>query len=287
VPGDFVASADWGDGTQSASDDGTGSVSIVQNADGSFSVLADHVYAQAGSYGITVSIRDTAGNGTLAVLTATVNDAALSASAGSFSATEGLDPGSQVLATFTDANPNASVGDFIPCVTWGDTSPDAGPISIIQNADGSFSVVADHLYAEAGAYNVTVTVTDIAGSTVSATLTATVSDAALTAVPGSFQATAGVDPGSQVLATFTDANPNPSLADFSATVTWGDNSGNSTGDGTGLLSIVQNANGSFSVLGDHTYANTGSYSILVTLSDVGGSSTFVVFPALVNGSTTA
>ncbi len=189
-----------------------------------------------------------------------------------------------MLATFTSTNPYAAVGDFLAIVTWGDDSDDAGPISIVQNEDGSFSVVGEHLYAEAGLYTLKVIVSDADGSTTDVSFTAAVSDAALTPTASSFSATEGVDPGSQTLATFIDDNPNPTLSDFSVLVKWGDGTTNASGDETGTVTIVQNEDGSFSIAGDHIYATAGSYDITVTITDVGGSSAFVVFTAQVKSS---
>ena len=53
------------------------------------------------------------------------------------------------------------------------------------------------------------------------------------------------------VATFTDANPNATVSDFTATITWGDGS---TSAGT----VVATGNG-FAVNGAHTYADEGSY----------------------------
>lgn len=51
----------------------------------------------------------------------------------------------------------------------------------------------------------------------------------------------------------------PPIVETDAAITWGDG-GNSAGR------IVQNADGSYSVLGTHTYAKPGSYSIGVTVT---------------------
>jgi hypothetical protein len=74
---------------------------------------------------------------------------------------------------------------------------------------------------------------------------------------------------SGTLATFTDANPGATTADFtsgggSTTINWGD--GN-TSAGT----VTQTGPGQFSVSGSHTYSTLGPYTITISITDDGGS----------------
>jgi hypothetical protein len=63
----------------------------------------------------------------------------------------------------------------------------------------------------------------------------------------------------QFLATFTDTNTDFDLSNLSATVAWGDGQTDTyTGAGGG---IVENADGSFSVVGSHTYQPVEQYLI--------------------------
>ena len=64
-------------------------------------------------------------------------DAALTAAGTSVSATEGS-AFSGVLATFTDANPNADANDYSVVITWGDGSMSTGSVSPTA---GGFSVL--------------------------------------------------------------------------------------------------------------------------------------------------
>ena len=97
-----------------------------------------------------------------------------------------------------------------------------------------------------------------------ATSTATVADAALTASGVNVNAIEG-NAVTATVATFTDANPLATTADFTATITWGDGT---TSDGT-----ITEKNGVFSVTGTHTYADESSPTdpISVTIKDDGGS----------------
>ena len=133
------------------------------------------------------------------------------------SATEGA-PITATVATFTDANPNAAVGDFTATINWGDGHTSTGAVT--EN-NGVFSVAGTHTYAEAGNDPISVTIADVGGSTATATNTATVADAALTPTAMPISATEGA-PITATVATFTDANPNAAVGDFTATINWGD-----------------------------------------------------------------
>ena len=177
-------------------------------------------------------------------------------------ATEGI-ASSGPVAVFADAGyPNNSPSDFTSSIDWGDGTTTAG---IVSGGNGTFTVSGAHTYAEEGSFTLSATLTDDAPGTAQATLTSTVvvADAALTASGRAVSATEGAS-FTGVVASFTDANPGASAADFSATIDWGD--GTVT---TG--SVVANGSGGFDVTGTNAYAEEGSYTIGVTIADVGGS----------------
>ena len=68
-----------------------------------------------------------------------------------------------------------------------------------------------------------------------------------------------------LVATFTDADPNDSLVDLSATITWGDG-----GSSVGTVLVVPS--GGYSVVGSHNYVEEGSYDVTVNISDIAGNS---------------
>ena len=68
------------------------------------------------------------------------------------------------------------------------------------------------------------------------------------------------------VATFTDANPNAPLSDYSATIQWDSNPAHTS---AGTIALVA---GVLTVSGTNTYAAHGSYTINVTINDVDGSS---------------
>ena len=123
-----------------------------------------------------------------------------------------------------------------------------------------------HSYAEEGTYGTSVTIIDAGGSTASATSTATIADAALSAAGTAITGTEGAVIPATTVASFTDANPNAPASDFTATITWG--------DGVSSPGIVTaNPSGGFNVAGSHTYADEGNYALSVAIADKGGSMT--------------
>lgn len=261
----FTASIDWGDGSPATA--GT-----VSGGSGSFTVNGTHTYADENAASqVTVTITDTSDNNTTTVQSpVTVSDAPLSVTTASLNGTEGLSLGTVTVANFTDGNPLATTADFTSgggsvTVDWGDGTTSTGTVT--QTGTGTFSVSGSHTYTDEGTYSVTVTVADDGGSTGTATGSAVIADAALAAT-GS-PAFVSTNPVSATLATFTDANPLATTADFtsgggSVTVDWGDGT---TSPGT----VTQTGTGTFSVSGSHNYAALGPYTITVTIVDDGGS----------------
>ena len=76
-------------------------------------------------------------------------------------------------------------------------------------------------------------------------------------------------PFAGVVARFTDADPNGTAGQFSATIDWGDGQ-------TSAGVVAANGGGGFDVREDpgssHTYAATGPYAVSVTVTDVDGAS---------------
>ncbi len=271
---DFSGTIDWGDGNPVTNFD---SSDVTANGNGSFTVTASYQYAEesgATPYNITVTINDVGGSSTTDTGTTTVADAALTAGTVSASGgVEGVTP-TTLSATFTDANLNAPTSDFSGTINWGDGNPvtNFDSSDVTANGNGGFTINASYQYAEesgATPYNITVTINDVGGSTTIDTGTTTVADAPLTA--GTIVATAGVEgvTPTNLTATFTDANLNAPASDFSGTIDWGD--GNAATPFT-AADVTANGNGSYSVSASYQYAEEGSYTISVTINDVGGAS---------------
>jgi hypothetical protein len=156
----------------------------------------------------------------------------------------------------------ANVPAFVSAtIDWGDGTPaSAGTV-------GGGSVSGSHTYAEEGSYTTTVTVDDLDG-TFTFTPTATVSDAPLSAAPASFQVVKQAT-FTEVVATFADANPAADVAEFIASIDWGD--GQAT---TGLINAQPG--GGFAVEGSHAYKHKGDYAVTVLIQDAGGSTATAV-----------
>lgn len=179
---------------------------------------------------------------------------------------------SGTVATFTDSDASDtsdSASKDSATISWGDGSSSAGTITSL--GAGHYSVSGSHTYTDEGTPTVSVSITDPddPGGPAKTSTTATVADAALSAgalaLKGGVE---GVSPGSASF-TFTDANPLATTADFttgggSATINWGDGT-LSTGAVSGTTG------GPFTVTGSHQYAEEGTYTVTVKVTDDGGS----------------
>lgn len=104
-------------------------------------------------------------------------------------------------------------------------------------------------------------------------------ETAIKAWPSNIVVTGGIPFTNQLLAAFTNGIANSSATNFSASINWGDNSISSG-------SIVTNAAGRKEVRGAHTYTNSGSYPVYVTISGYRGASSTVIATSTVPPSVT-
>ncbi len=250
VAGDFTATIDWGDGNQSAG-------AVATAGDGTFTVSGSHLYAEEASHlTVDVAIADTGGSTATTHSTAEVGDAPLTATAMTISAVEGQ-TFSGTVATFSDANQAAVAGDFTAAIDWGDGKQSAGTVTTV--GDGTFTVSGMHVYAaEAAQLKVDVAIADTGGSTATAHSSAEVADAPLTATATTISAVVG-QTFSGAVATFSDANPAAVAGDFTATIDWG--------DGVKSAGTITGADGTFSVVGSHAYAESRMFAFQVDVSD--------------------
>jgi uncharacterized repeat protein (TIGR03803 family) len=284
---DYTAVVTLGDGntvtlTSSASANGQ----IVAHTGDGFDVQLSYTYAEELS-GKTFSVQVSDAGG-----------ATTSASSSSFSvadaaltpvpltrpvAIEGQAFSNVTVFHFTDADPAATASDYTAVVTLGDgntvtlTSTPSSNGQIVAHTGGGFDVQLSYTYAEELSNKTfAVTVSDRGGSSASGSTTIfSVADAPLAATatavtPVTNTAFTGV------VASFTDADPNGTAGDYTATITWGDGQ---TSAGT----IAANGAGGFTVSGTKTYAADGIYAITVTIADVGGSTATASSTAYVGG----
>jgi Domain of unknown function (DUF4214) len=253
---DYTATINWGDQTTSP---GT----VTDNGNGDFTVSGSHTYNTSGDFSLQTQIHDNADNTDLTVGgTVTVADAPIQATGIPVTTTEGVTFTAPV-ASFTQADPNATPSKFGATIDWGDGQTSAGAIA--ANGSGGFTVSGTHAYATAGQFAVHVQINSNAGATGSADTTANVGDAALTATGLPVQAVENRSFTAPV-ATVHDANPLGSTGDLTATINWGDGQ-------TSAGALQPLSGGGAQVFGTHTYAHEGTYDVSVSVTDRGGSTT--------------
>ncbi len=261
----YAATVAWGDGTTNTA--------TVQQSGADFRVVsaAAHTYAEEGSDTVLVTITER--NAAGAVITtayaagaAAVSDAALAAvAAPGLAVAKGTPLVGAKVASFTDANPAAAVGDFAATIDWGDGSPPSpGTIAQPGGAGTAFVVRGSHTYAAAGPYTITVSVRDRDGATLVATSQASVADVAplVSGIP--VPMTKGIFFALPVayIVEVTGAAPEPA-GHYTATITWGDGT-------TATAGTIEAIPGGAWVVGSHTYAGAGPYTITVTVHDNDG-----------------
>jgi hypothetical protein len=294
---DFTAVIDWGDGSPNSL--GT----VVSTGGGGFSVEGGHTYAKFGSYITTINVVDDGGSRVTLVGSATVTDLPVTGAVRNFTATEGQNTGTIVLATFEDPNTLATVADVtatLPIGGWGDGTPTAvARLAVVQigvdpaNGEPIFQVTGQHTYAEEGTFTVNINVTTLGGVTTALTPgTATVIDARLTSSNGpeitGIEGTATA--ATTLLGTFTDANQGATVADFttapgSVVVNWGDGSAPQTLTAANLAAVGTPDGVIFTVTAGHTYTEAGAFAYSVTVTDDGGSVTTFIGSAFIGDAT--
>ncbi len=185
---------------------------------------------------------------------------------GSFSPVPGTEGAqlSGVLATFSDSNVADTAGNLSATINWGDSTTSAG---IISGSNGAFSLSGGHTYAEEGSYTVQLGVQDGVGDIASTTGTEMVNDAQLTGTASSpFGFTANVALTNVLVLTFTDGDPQGAPSDYTATINWGDGV-------TSAGAVTPGVGNIFDVNGTHTYLQGGTFTVVATADDAGGSNT--------------
>jgi PKD repeat protein len=232
------------------------------NNDGVFEVSGTsptltYLFPEEGTYTVHGRITDPDGGSADYTTTVTVIDPAVTPALGpTVSFTEGVDGGLRTVATFTDPGGPEALADYSASIDWGDGTSSAGVITL---SSGVFTVRGDHIYPGEGVQTFRVTLHHDNAPAVTVFGTASVQDPAVQPT-GGFQVTAteGMGSGLQTVATFTDPGGAEAPADYSATIAWG--------DGTSSAGVITLSNGVFTVQGDHTYAEEGSYPVTTTVS---------------------
>ncbi len=258
---DYTATIDWGDGTTS-----TGTVS---GAAGSYNVSGTHIYADEGSYTSTVSVNDTDGQSN----SATGSVAVMEGDSGSlFPCTLALTAGQSYsghVAAYTDVGyPGQVASDFIATIDWGDGTMTTGTVASTAGVCGSgagFEIDGSHTYAATGSYTIKATFSDDPPSTLTNVLITSTANvtSTISITPTSISPTEGATFNGNV-ASFTDSDGIGTASDYIATIDWG--------DGTTSAGTVSGTVGSYNVSGTHIYADEGSYTSTVSVTDIDGQS---------------
>jgi len=249
--GDFNAQIIWGNGQTTPGMVTAGSTNLQ--------VAGSMSYAEEGTFPISTTV--TGPNGTQnASASAVVSDAPLTlGSVNGISATAGQQFSGPLVA-FSDQNSNAPQSDYSAQVAWGDGTSSAGTVS---GSGLAVSVSGSHTYTTAGGYSVQVTITDVGGSQLTASIPASV------VPPASINVT---NPGAQSGAEGMPVSLQIQASGGSGPLSYGASNlppGLTIDSGTGLLSGTI----------DYTAAeqNGGVFSTTVTASDSTGASGSATF----------
>src|SRR5207248_285241 len=239
----WAVDVDWGDGSPH-----TPFSAASQGSLGS----QTHTYADNGSYTVTVKVTDKDGGVGSAQFSVDVANLAPSVTAAADQSSDEGESHSFSLGSFSD--PGANDAPWHVAVDWGDGHSD----SFNTGSQGSLGSL-NHTDADNGLYSVSVSVTDKDGGTGSAGFQATVHNVAPSVTAAADQSSDEGASHSFSLGSFSDpgANDGP----WSVDVNWGDGGPHST-----FSSASQGSLGSQS----HTYADNGSYTVTVQVTDKDG-----------------
>jgi hypothetical protein len=263
-PADFSGTFDWGDGTTYTT--AAGNAFITSDGAGNFTLsVAGHKYLDEGIYTVHATLTDNApGTDTstqTGFFTVQETDTLVPAAVQpGVVLTEGIGTVSRNVAVFSHTGyPNNVAADFTAAIDWGDGTTSAGTVG--TDGDGNFTVSGSHAYADEGTFTVTTTIADDAPGTATATATTTATAVENDTLAGSLTGVAPTEGSSFTgsVATFTDTFAGNTAGDFTASIDWG--------DGSTTTGTVTGGGGSFTVSGTHAFADEGSFTITVLLSD--------------------
>ncbi|HQU46172.1 MAG TPA: hypothetical protein PK867_25385, partial [Pirellulales bacterium] len=277
---DYSAKIAWGDGSITA-----GTIAFNSLAD-DFSVTGggDHVYAEDGSYTVTVTVSHDSAPAASATSSAIVSDPSV-VGAGGYTYT-GIENNMNVafnetVATFTDPAGPEPLSSYSATIIWGTDPITNQPITsagtIKLGKDNVFTVSGAHAFTEetptitlggviTNLAPISVILNHGASLPVTVASSASISDAPLQLTgSASFSAAEGVPLVNVPLATFIDLGGPEGLEDYTAEIAWGD--GITTPGSVSVNTVVINGQPQsvFTVTGTHNYHVGGLQTATITV----------------------
>ncbi len=154
----------------------------------------------------------------------------------------------------------SSAADYTVSIDWGDGSPLDDSATLTQDPSGYFIIDGSHTYATPGNRTIGISVTHGDGRSGSTSRSVSVIDSTLQLTVDSLSGFTGMQV-SGTIGQLTDPMPSSTIADFTVTIDWGDGTSS-----PGTLSQTT----PWSILGSHTYAQQGEYTIAASVQAVDG-----------------
>jgi FG-GAP-like repeat len=164
------------------------------------------------------------------------------------------------VASFSDTNLSDTTSSFTATIDWGDGTTTLN--ATIVGSNGHFTVEGGHTYADENQYPAVVTITRTADSSqliVAGTVPVADADVFSNLHGATISYTPNAPLTNVTVATFSDSYLGQVASDFTAQIDWG--------DGTVTSGTVQGSNGSFSIVGSHTYTAAGEFTVSVSFAD--------------------
>ena len=165
----YQATIDWGDGSVT-------SVNILDFADGEGILAASHIYADNGTYDVTLTLQDGNQVTTQAFTTANISNADPIVVAAADSAVVRNQLVELTVADFSDVGFDNAIANttesFTATIDWGDGTQIDGTVTVVPGFHGAPStgtVQGNHRFTDAGTFDVVVTVFDDDGGSDSQT----------------------------------------------------------------------------------------------------------------------
>ena len=236
-----------------------------------------HTYTEEGTFPFSVVVNDDApGTATITISGAfTIADAPLTASPVTVNGTEGAPLTNVDVATFTDADPFGTAGDFLATIDWGDGTPVTAGTDRPGRRGDLPRPGQPHLHrGERDGFSVAVSIVDNGGRPGRQRphqqhghghQHGHIMQSPLLPVANAVVATEGTAvPAGTPLATFTDTGGADPVGDYTATINWGD------GSGAHPAGVIASGSGQLrrsSPTAAFTYTEEGIFALTITVTD--------------------